>query len=40
AADGQTGVTGVIEILRREIDLAMAMTGTRQVADITRDILR
>ena len=40
AADGQPGVTGVIEMLRREIDLAMAMTGARQVADINQSTLR
>ncbi|RLA09417.1 MAG: L-lactate dehydrogenase [Gammaproteobacteria bacterium] len=40
AVDGQSGVSGVIEMLRREIDLAMAMTGTRQIADLTADTLR
>ncbi len=40
AADGQAGVTGVIEMLRREIDLAMAMTGARKIGDITGATLR
>ena len=40
AAEGQSGVTGVIEMLRREIDLAMAMSGARQVADISTATIR
>jgi L-lactate dehydrogenase (cytochrome) len=40
AAEGQPGVTGVIEILRREIDLAMAMSGARCIADISADTIR
>ena len=40
AAEGQSGVTGVIEMLRREIDLAMAMSGARCIADISADTIR
>ncbi len=40
AAEGQAGVTGVIEMLRREIDLAMAMTGCRDVSSIGKELLR
>ncbi|MDF1819037.1 MAG: alpha-hydroxy acid oxidase [Immundisolibacteraceae bacterium] len=40
AAEGQSGVTGVIEMLRREIDLAMAMSGTRCIADISAATIR
>jgi len=40
ASDGQAGVSGVIEMLRREIDLAMAMTGTQQIADLTAETIR
>ena len=40
AAEGQSGVTGVIEMLRREIDLAMAMSGARRIADISAATIR
>lgn len=40
AAEGQSGVTGVIEMLRREIDLAMAMSGARRIADISAAAIR
>ncbi len=40
AAEGQSGVAGVIEMLRREIDLAMAMTGCRDIGSIGREVLR
>jgi 4-hydroxymandelate oxidase len=34
AAAGEDGVVNVLEILRRELDLAMALSGCRSVADI------
>jgi len=40
AAEGQSGVTGVIEMLRREIDLARAMSGARRIADISAATIR
>lgn len=40
AAAGQAGVTGVVEMLRREMDIVMAMTGCRGITDISRDLIR
>jgi 4-hydroxymandelate oxidase len=37
--DGEQGVTRVLEILRDEFDLTMALCGCRSVAEITRDLL-
>ena len=34
AAEGEDGVAGVLEILRREVENAMALTGCRTVAEI------
>jgi len=39
ALDGQSGVEHVLELLRREIDLAMALAGCSSVADVTRDLV-
>lgn len=39
AARGETGVTEVLELFRREIDLAMALCGTPTVADIGPHLL-
>jgi 4-hydroxymandelate oxidase len=39
ALDGQRGVTRALEILRSEIDLAMALTGSPQVSAVTRDLI-
>ncbi|XP_055596633.1 uncharacterized protein LOC129746779 [Uranotaenia lowii] len=36
AVDGQQGVENVLDILRKELDLAMAFTGCQKVADIGR----
>lgn len=38
-AAGQEGVASVLELLRRELDLAMALCGTPTLAQITRDLL-
>lgn len=38
--DGEQGVTRVLEILRTELDLAMALAGCQTVEDITRDLVR
>jgi L-lactate dehydrogenase (cytochrome) len=38
-AGGQAGVTKAIDILAKELDVAMALTGTRSVADIDRRVL-
>ena len=40
AADGEAGAARVLEILRSELDLAMALAGAPTVADITRDLVR
>jgi 4-hydroxymandelate oxidase len=39
AADGQAGVEHVLGILRDELDLAMALCGTPNIAAITRDLV-
>ncbi len=39
AADGEAGVRKVLDIIRRELDVSMALTGTRSVQDVSRDIL-
>jgi 4-hydroxymandelate oxidase len=39
AADGQAGVERVLEILRREIDLGMALAGCASLAEVTRDLV-
>ncbi len=39
AAQGQRGVTGVLDILYAELERAMIMLGARTVADITPDLL-
>lgn len=40
AAAGETGVDWAIDILRGEIESAMALLGTPRIADMTRDHLR
>ncbi len=39
AASGQSGVAHVLELIRKEMHVAMALTGCRSVADIDRDCL-
>lgn len=39
ASEGQAGVEHVLEILREELDLAMALCGTPSVEAITRDLV-
>jgi 4-hydroxymandelate oxidase len=39
AVDGAPGVARVVQILRRELELAMAMTGRRSLAEIDRTVL-
>mgnify|MGYP000020479551 CR=1 FL=1 len=39
AADGARGVQRVIEILRAEFDMAMALTGRRNVAELDRSVI-
>jgi len=39
AADGEAGVAGVLDLLREELDLAMALAGCPTVADVTADLL-
>ncbi len=36
-AMGEAGVTRALEVIHRELDIAMALSGVRQVRDITRD---
>jgi L-lactate dehydrogenase (cytochrome) len=38
-AAGQAGVTKAIDVIRQELDVSMALTGTRRVADIDRHVL-
>jgi 4-hydroxymandelate oxidase len=39
ALDGEAGVGGVLQTLRGEIDLAMALLGCASLADVTRDLV-
>lgn len=38
-AMGQTGVTRSLEVIRRELDLTMALCGRRRIEELDRDIL-
>jgi L-lactate dehydrogenase (cytochrome) len=38
-AGGQAGVTAAIEVIRKELDVTMALTGTTRVQDIDRGVL-
>jgi 4-hydroxymandelate oxidase len=38
--DGEQGVGDVLDLLRDELDLAMALTGCRSIDEITSDLLR
>jgi isopentenyl diphosphate isomerase/L-lactate dehydrogenase-like FMN-dependent dehydrogenase len=40
AAAGEAGVTRALQILRDELRVTLALTGTRDVAAVTRQILR
>ena len=39
AVNGQAGVAGVLELLRQEIDVAMALSGARSIPELTRDLV-
>jgi L-lactate dehydrogenase (cytochrome) len=39
AVDGERGVAAVLETLRRELDLALALTGVPRVQDVDRSVL-
>ena len=39
AEDGETGARHVLELLRTEFDLALAMCGCRNVGAITQDLI-
>lgn len=39
AVNGEAGVGAVLQLLRDEIDLAMALCGARDVSEITRDLV-
>ena len=39
AAQGEAGVRQVLEMLREELDQAMALCGARSVSEIGRDLL-
>lgn len=39
AESGATGAASVLELLRGELDLAMALSGCKKLSDITRDLL-
>jgi L-lactate dehydrogenase (cytochrome) len=36
---GEAGVTATLDIIRKELDVAMALTGTRDVRNVTGDVL-
>jgi 4-hydroxymandelate oxidase len=38
-AEGETGVTKVVNILRREFEMAMALTGRTNIASIDRSVI-
>ena len=38
AARGEAGARHVIEMLNKELELAMALCGCRSVAEVTRDV--
>ena len=40
ACDGEAGVRNVLEMARREFDLAMALSGCPTLSSITRDLIR
>jgi 4-hydroxymandelate oxidase len=40
AVGGEEGVVRLLEILRAEVDLAMALCGARTVSEVTRDLVR
>jgi 4-hydroxymandelate oxidase len=40
AADGEAGVRRVLEMLRSELELALALAGCRSVADVTSDLVQ
>ena len=39
AVNGEAGVGAVLELLRREIDVAMALSGARNISELTRDLV-
>jgi L-lactate dehydrogenase (cytochrome) len=39
AAGGQQGVTKTLELIRKELDVSMALTGTRDVREVTAEVL-
>jgi 4-hydroxymandelate oxidase len=39
AVDGEAGVSAVLELLRGEVDLAMALSGARNVSELTPDLV-
>jgi 4-hydroxymandelate oxidase len=39
AVGGEGGVSAVLELLRQEVDLAMALAGARDVSELTRDLV-
>ena len=40
AVGGEAGVKSVLELLRQEFDLAMALSGCPKLTAITRDLVR
>jgi 4-hydroxymandelate oxidase len=40
AVDGEAGARRVLELLRNELDVAMALSGCRTIAEIDRDLVR
>jgi len=39
ALDGEAGAAAVLTMLRNELDLAMALSGTANLSEITRDLI-
>lgn len=38
-AGGQAGVAAMLELLRKELDVSMGLTGARTIADVSREVL-
>ena len=38
-AMGEAGVTAALDVIRKELDVSMALCGRRDIADVDRDIL-
>ena len=39
AADGQAGVTNLLELIEKEMRVAMVLTGAKSISEINADLL-